>query len=107
MLLRHDIVFLTERQRSPSEVTIGCAATFMGKDTRKENVGPVFESCSAYVVDEHLNPVLRGAAGELIVGGPLVGRGYHNRPDLTKKSFVTMEGVKAYRTGDLGMFHVQ
>lgn len=33
--------------------------------------------------------------------GPLVGRGYHRRDDLTKKVFLPWQGGWAYRTGDL------
>lgn len=87
---------------SPSEVTIGCSAKRMSPNTRKESIGRIFNNSSAYVVDENLELVIRGAAGELLVGGPLVGRGYHERDDLTKKAFVTWEGMKLYRTGDLG-----
>ena len=74
----------------------------MTGNTRKESIGRIFENCSAFVMDENLNTVPRGAIGELVVGGPLVGRGYHNRDDLTRKSFITVDGAKAYRTGDLG-----
>ncbi len=50
-----------------------------------------------------MNIVVRGGVGELVVGGPLVGRGYHGRPDLTEKVFLEWpgSGQKAYRTGDL------
>lgn len=87
----------------PSEVTIGCAARFMSSNTRKESIGCVFKNCSAYVVDESLNILPRGGVGELLVGGRLVGRGYHNRDDLTRKAFLDWENGKAYRTGDLGI----
>lgn len=79
----------------------------MNSQTRKENIGRIFESCSAYVVDENLKPVMRGGVGELLVGGRLVGRGYHNRPDLTEKAFIEYpygsHHERVYRTGDLGM----
>ncbi|KAL5533182.1 hypothetical protein ACEPAF_4958 [Sanghuangporus sanghuang] len=89
----------------PSETTIGCSAHLMTSATRKENIGRIFESCSAYVVDENLNPVVRGGVGELLVGGRLVGRGYHSRPDLTAKAFIEFSHgphrERVYRTGDL------
>lgn len=55
------------------------------------------------VVDLEMNILLRGSVGELIVEGPLVGRGYHERPDLTEKVFIEWprKGCWAYRTGDL------
>lgn len=48
----------------------------------------------------------RGVPGELIVEGPLIGAGYHNNPEATRKSFIEwpQKGCKAYRTGDLGGF---
>lgn len=74
----------------------------MSHSTNKENIGTAFANCSAYVVDEDLKVVMRGAVGELLVAGPLVGRGYHGRPDLTSKAFIEWEGKWTYRTGDLG-----
>lgn len=55
------------------------------------------------MVDTDLNILPRGGVGELVVEGPLVGRGYHGRPDLTKKVFLEWptRGCWAYRTGDL------
>ncbi|KAI0798002.1 hypothetical protein C8Q75DRAFT_862185 [Abortiporus biennis] len=87
----------------PSEVTIGCACRFMNRSTPRANIGLTFPNVSSYVVDDKLNIVPRGVAGELVVEGPLVGRGYHGRPDLTKKVFLEFpsEGRWAYRTGDL------
>lgn len=45
-------------------------------------------------------------AGELIIGGPLVARGYHRLPEVIAKSFVELptKGCRVYRTGDLGIF---
>ncbi|KAG1753411.1 hypothetical protein EDB19DRAFT_828730 [Suillus lakei] len=87
----------------PSEVTIGCCARFVDGNTPKGNVGRAFANVASYVVDQDLNVLPRGAVGELIVGGPLVGRGYHERADLTAKAFIEwpQKGSWAYRTGDL------
>lgn len=87
----------------PSEVSIGCCARFMDRSTPKGNVGPAFANVASYVVDQNLHILPRGAVGELVVDGPLVGRGYHGRPDLTAKAFIEwpQKGSWAYRTGDL------
>ncbi len=90
---------------SPSEVTIGCAARLMDKDTPRANIGHTFINVGGYVVDENMEIILRGGTGELVVEGPLVGLGYVGRPDLTEKAFLKFpnDGTErwAYRTGDL------
>ena len=77
----------------------------MDRDTPRANIGHTFLNVSAYVVDEDMNIVLRGGTGELVVEGPLVGKGYVGRPDLTQKVFLKFpnDGSNrwAYRTGDL------
>jgi acyl-CoA synthetase (AMP-forming)/AMP-acid ligase II len=42
-----------------------------------------------------------GEVGELIVKGPQVMKGYWNRPDETHDAFVTSDGEKWLRTGDI------
>ena len=39
-------------------------------------------------------------SGELLAGGDSLMRGYWNRPEETKRSLVTLDGVLYYRTGD-------
>ncbi|KAF5380902.1 hypothetical protein D9615_004009 [Tricholomella constricta] len=87
----------------PSEATIGCCARFMDCTTPRANIGRPFANVAGYVVDVNLNILPRGGIGELVIEGPLVGRGYHARPDLTEKVFMEwpQKGNWAYRTGDL------
>lgn len=60
-----------------------------------------------YILDEGLNPVPQGVAGELFIGGVGVSRGYINDPVKTSAAFMEDPFCKAlggrmYRTGDLG-----
>jgi fatty-acyl-CoA synthase len=42
--------------------------------------------------------------GEVIVKGPQVFKGYWNRPEETKNSFVTIDGKGFFRTGDIAKY---
>ena len=69
-------------------------------------IGRAIAGATAYVLDEHLQPVAPGATGELFIGGAGVARGYLNLPDLTREKFLpdpfsTDSGTRMYRTGDL------
>jgi amino acid adenylation domain-containing protein/thioester reductase-like protein len=60
------------------------------------------------VLDEKLNPVRPGTAGEIYIGGPGVARGYLGQPELTAARFLPdadgVPGGRMYRTGDLGLW---
>ena len=43
-----------------------------------------------------------GEAGEIIIKGPSVSKGYMNNPEKTAAAFFEIDGVPAYRTGDAG-----
>ncbi|MET3035902.1 amino acid adenylation domain-containing protein [Chryseobacterium sp. NRRL B-14859] len=45
-----------------------------------------------------------GVTGELWIGGKGVASGYTNNPELTDSRFVTANGERWYRTGDLGRY---
>jgi hypothetical protein len=74
------------------------------KNGKPANIGPQFDNVGSFVLKPETElPVLRGGVGELCVSGKLVGKGYLNRPDLTKERFPTLASLneRVYRTGDL------
>ena len=69
-------------------------------------IGRPIANTQIHILDERLHPVPVGAEGELHIGGVQVGRGYHNRPELTAEKFIrdpfsTDPAARLYRTGDL------
>lgn len=89
----------------PTEATIGCTMlTRVPKISKTSNIGPQFDNVESYVVHPETGEIVpQGAVGELCVSGPLVGRGYHNRVDLTAEKFEHSKRVKkrVYHTGDI------
>ena len=88
----------------PTECTI--FSTVFHVLEREENIpiGHPLSNVLLYVTDPQLRRLPVGAAGELIIAGAGVGRGYLNRPDKTAECFIDnpfCPGMRAYRSGDI------
>lgn len=85
----------------PTEMSIGCTAAEVTRESNLRNVGRPYGNSVAHVlVPGSDRYTLRGVAGELCFTGDLVANGYHNRPDA--KGFVDdFNGERMYRTGDI------
>ena len=68
-------------------------------------VGGPLENYTTYVLDDYLQPVAEGFAGQLCVGGAALARAYHDMPARTALSFLPepfgKPGGRMYATGDV------
>ena len=76
---------------------------------REDNIpiGHPLSNVQLYVADRNLRRLPIGAAGELLIGGAGVGRGYLGNPEKTAESFIEnpyQPGVRLYRSGDIVRF---
>ncbi|WNF01046.1 non-ribosomal peptide synthetase [Streptomyces luomodiensis] len=95
----------------PAETTTACTAHRVTlDDTRADSIpiGRPLDGVTVHLLGPDRRPVPPGAAGEIHIGGPGVGRGYLSvpgRPDRTDRAFVPSplpDGPRRlYRTGDL------
>ena len=67
-------------------------------------VGKPFPNVAVRLYDTHQNLVPLGVSGEIYFGGAGINQGYLHQADLTARKFVDIDGVRFYRTGDLGRF---
>lgn len=92
----------------PTETTV--IATYASLSRGKPvTIGRALPGYRVHLLDDELQPVPQGKAGEICIGGVGVARGYVGLPEQTRARFVpdpfAPEGeadARIYRTGDLG-----
>jgi amino acid adenylation domain-containing protein len=92
---------------SENSVVATCAAVPAGGERGlPPSIGGPIDNVRVYLVDARGHLVPAGTAGEILLGGAGLARGYLGRPDLTADRFVpdpfsNEPGARLYRTGDL------
>jgi len=100
---------ILENLYGPTELTIACTSyRWHPQRSSAESelgiapIGYAYPGMNALVVDENLREVEPGEAGELLMNGPQMSRGYWRDPERTHSAFIVPPGRKEifYRTGD-------
>ncbi|MGE8415760.1 MAG: amino acid adenylation domain-containing protein, partial [Pseudomonas sp.] len=102
----------------PTEATVSatahdCGAYLDGAQPMPAVIplGKALPGRSIYLLDNSGNLPLNGVIGELMIGGDLLARGYHDRPGLTAERFIpdpfSSDGGRLYRTGDLARYDAE
>ncbi|MEO1375568.1 MAG: amino acid adenylation domain-containing protein, partial [Cyanobacteria bacterium J06635_10] len=94
----------------PTEATIGTLTYPITKQTKQRSpnvpLGKPLANTQVYILDEQLQPLPIGVAGELYLGGAGLARGYLNRQELTEAKFIqnpfqnVSDSKPLYKTGD-------
>ncbi len=106
---RHAPETVLINEYGPTETVVGCCVYRVPTDRPISSpipIGRPIANTRLYVLNEDLEPVPTGVAGELYIGGAGVARGYLRRPALTAERFIPdpfapEPGRRLYRTGDL------
>lgn len=91
----------------PTEDTVFSTAVEIFEGTQIVTIGKSVPNSRSYILDDSMNPVPDGVAGELYLAGDKLARGYLFDEARTKERFIELEPHGAipekrlYRTGDL------
>ena len=85
----------------PTECTIFTTTYAMKEFEQNAPIGKPLDNLQLFIVDKDLNRLPLGAAGELLIAGPQVSRGYLNLPEKTAATYIQWNGRRCYRTGDV------
>ncbi|MBO7539895.1 MAG: amino acid adenylation domain-containing protein [Prevotella sp.] len=85
----------------PTECTIFTTTYALTEYEQNAPIGKPLDNLQLFIVDKDMNRLPLGAAGELLVSGPQVSRGYLNLPEKTADTYINWNGKRCYRTGDV------
>lgn len=88
----------------PAECTICASVHDCHAGEREISIGKAWKNYNIYVVDENMKPVSNGVVGEIVIGGPAVGKGYLNKKhEKNRFVFSELEDGIVYKTGDMAI----
>ncbi|NET44008.1 MAG: amino acid adenylation domain-containing protein [Okeania sp. SIO2B3] len=96
-----------QNQYGPSESHVVSAYTLQGEPASCPKLPPIgrpIANAELYILNSYLKSVPIGVHGELYIGGVPLADGYLGRPELTREKFITVEGKRLYKTGDLARY---
>lgn len=90
----------------PTETTVWSTCARVLEENASVSIGTPIDNTTVYILDERLHPVPEGFAGDLYIGGDGLAHGYHDKPDLTSHTFITVDlpngqSPRLYKTGDV------
>jgi amino acid adenylation domain-containing protein len=98
----------------PTECTVVATSGFVSPHAGANTlptIGRPIANTEIHILDENLQQVPVGTAGEIHIGGAGVARGYLNRPELTLEKFIRnpfaaddKRASRLYKTGDLACY---
>lgn len=91
----------------PTEATVAVSQIEITPEVVENNdrlpVGYAKPGVELSIWDDDKKVEEAGVQGEIVIAGDSVAHGYMNNPEKTAKSFFTIDGQAAYRTGDAGV----
>ena len=96
---------MLENLYGPTEATIAFMSYCYGVELQEKIVrlGIPFDGLLVSLRDETGNEGTKGEKGEIWLGGDQIAQGYLNDREKTEQKFITKNGVRWYKTGDLGI----
>ncbi|MBQ4852918.1 non-ribosomal peptide synthetase, partial [Pseudoalteromonas sp. MMG012] len=90
----------------PSETVVGCSDYPIYPDQKEDHelpvpIGRAIDNTHLYILDRHQQRTPQGGIGELYIAGAGVAKGYVRQRELTDDKFVSWQGQRVYRSGDL------
>ena len=91
----------------PTETTIWSTVKELTNE-KMITIGKPIANTQVYILDREGNVLPIGITGELYIAGEGVGKGYFNKPDVTREKYINnpfIAGSVMYKTGDICKFN--